>query len=150
MYFISVTRLRLRSVFSFPAFFIANERSVKELIRTAGLVAGKELIDKGMVFWTVTVWRDMESMKAFRNSTPHRKAMQRLPDWCDEGTYVHWQQEDATIPSWQQVHERMLADGKVSKVRQASARHNNKAFPEPQRTHTQRVFKPAATGNVLP
>jgi hypothetical protein len=32
-------------------------------------------------------------MKMFRNGEAHRKAMQKLPFWCDEAAYTHWQQE---------------------------------------------------------
>lgn len=36
MIFISATRLKLKSFIYFPAFFIANEASVKQLISTPG------------------------------------------------------------------------------------------------------------------
>ena len=142
MYFVSVTRLRLRSFIHLLPFFLANERSVKQLLITPGFIAGKELVDKGMVFWTVTLWAADTDMKAFRNSEAHRKAMQKLPTWCSEATYVHWVQEDATLPSWPAVHEKMLTEGKISKVRNPTERHLVKDFPPPQRTKTERPFKP--------
>lgn len=141
MVFISATRLRVRSVIYLPAFMRANNASVKELLKTKGLIAGKELIDKGLTFWTVTLWAADADMKSFRSSDAHRKAMQRLPDWCNEASYVHWQQEDAVVPAWNTIHEKMVTEGKMSKVRNPSARQTEKLFPSPRWSKTERVFK---------
>jgi hypothetical protein len=72
----------------------ANEASVKELKASRGLLKGKELIDKQLTFWTITIWENEESMKGFRGSSSHRIAMQQLPKWCNEASYHHWVQED--------------------------------------------------------
>src|SRR6476661_3948371 len=103
MIFISATRLRVSSLRYLFGFFRANEASVKELVKTKGFLDGKELIDKHLTFWTLTLWDDMENMKRFRNSEAHRKAMQKLPVWCDEAAYVHWLQDNNIIPGWTEV-----------------------------------------------
>src|SRR5689334_22896127 len=108
MYFVSATRLRVRSIFFLIGFMRANEASVKFLLTTPGFAKGKELTDKGLVFWTVTVWKDEAAMKVFRNSPPHRKAMQKLPDWCNEASYTHWVQEEDTIPDWDTIYKKMM------------------------------------------
>lgn len=143
MFFISITRLRLRSLWYLPGFLSSNNQSVKQLLITPGFVAGKELIDKNFVFWTVTVWNADADMKAFRNSPPHRKAMQKLTTWCDEATYMHWLAEEPLIPDWDTIHQKMIAEGKISKVRHPSKDHPGKSFPTIKWTKTERVFKPA-------
>lgn len=143
MFFVSVTRLRVKSFWYLPAFFIANERSVKELIHTAGFAGGKELIDKKLTFWTVTIWKDMEAMKTFRNSEAHRKAMQKLPVWCDEASYTHWTQNDDQMPVWATIHLKMVDEGKLTKVKQPSAQQLSKQFPAPALTKSERVFNVA-------
>jgi hypothetical protein len=143
MFFISITRLSLRSIWYLPGFLSSNNQSVKQLLITPGFVAGKELIDKNFVFWTVTVWNADADMKSFRNSPPHRRAMQRLPTWCDEATYMHWLSEKPQIPAWDTICEKMIAEGKVSKVRHPSKNHTDKNFPPIKWTKTERVFKPA-------
>ena len=65
MPFVSVTRLRVKSMFFLLSFMRANESSVKELKVSKGLLKGKELIDKKLTFWTITLWEDEESMKKF-------------------------------------------------------------------------------------
>jgi len=63
MPFVSVTRLRVKSLFFLIPFMRANEASVKEIKVSKGLLKGKELIDKKLTFWTVTIWENEESMK---------------------------------------------------------------------------------------
>ena len=50
MPFVSVTRLRVKSIFFLIPFMRANEASVKELKAAVGLLKGKELIDKKISF----------------------------------------------------------------------------------------------------
>ena len=143
MYFISATRLRVRSIFFLFGFIRANEASVKVLIKTPGFVAGKELTDKGLTFWTVTIWQDETSMKTFRNSVPHRKAMQALPHWCNEASYTHWIQEEEFIPDWNTIYKKMMVEGKTTRVRKPSARQLEKNYPPPKWKKFERPLKPS-------
>lgn len=99
MPFVSITRLRVKSMFFLLSFMRANESSVKELKVSKGLLKGKELIDKKLTFWTITLWEDEESMKIFRGSSSHRNAMQHLAKWCNEASYHHWVQEENELPT---------------------------------------------------
>jgi len=142
MVFISLTRLKVRSLFFLPAFFRANEAAVKELIKTKGFITGVELIDKGPVFWTITCWNGETDMKSFRNGPAHRKAMQKLPDWCCEATYTHWLQEDVpTTIDWKLMHEKIVQDGKLTKVRKPTQNHPTKEFPVIKWLRLQRPLK---------
>ena len=140
MTFISVTRLRVRSVFTLPKFMLANEASVKELKRINGFLAGKELIDKHLTFWTLTMWKDENAMRLFRNSDPHRKAMQKLPFWCCEASYFHWIQEGEELPSWEVCSQKLLQEGKPTKVRKPSANQQNNSFPSIKWKKIERKF----------
>ncbi len=141
MRFVSVTRLRVKSIFFLIPFMRANEASVKELRNAGGLIKGKELIDKKMTFWTVTLWENEVSMKAFRGSSSHRQAMQRLPDWCDEASYHHWEQDGDELPSWGSISERLFSEGKLSKVRYPSNAQASNQFPPVKWTRTERKLK---------
>jgi heme-degrading monooxygenase HmoA len=141
MIFVSVTRLRVKSMFYLVPFFLANEASVKRLIRTPGFLGGRELIDKHLTFWTATLWETERNMREFRNSSAHREAMQKLPSWCDEASYVHWQQEERSLAPWPELYARMQSDGKLTKVRQPSPQQLSRAYPPIQWTRLGRTFK---------
>ncbi|MEP6926462.1 MAG: hypothetical protein ABI834_02445 [Ginsengibacter sp.] len=143
----SATRLRVKSLLHLPGFIIANETSVKQLKKTEGFLGGKELIDKSLTFWTITLWKDNESMKRFRNSLPHKKAMQKLPFWCNEASYIHWILEGNYLPDWKTIHDKMVLEGKVSKVRNPSKNQLSKNYPEIKWTKLERNFTVAAKNN---
>lgn len=50
------------------------------------------------------------------------KAMPKLLRWCDEASYVHWEQVDETAPTPDVAIERLRREGKLSKVNAPSAR----------------------------
>ena len=141
MYFVSATRLKLRSLFFLPALFRADSAAAKQLVITPGFLKGKQLFDKGLTFWTLTMYADADAMKQFRNSQPHQLAMRKLPDWCSEGTYAHWTQEEDELPDWHTVHEKIVGEGKVTKVRKPSSRQLTKSFPKPQWIKTETKYK---------
>lgn len=141
MPFVSVTRLRVKSIFYLIPFMRANEASVKELKASFGLLEGKELIDKNLTFWTMTIWEDEASMKTFRGSLAHRNAMQKLPNWCNEASYHHWIQEDNGCPTWNKASEKLFKEGKLSKVRNPSKAQAANEFPPIKWTKSERVLK---------
>ncbi len=142
MPFVSITRLKVKSFFYLLPFMRANERSAKQLVKTAGLLQGKELIDKGLTFWTLTLWSDDGQMKAFRNSNAHRQAMQKLPYCCSEASYFHWNQEEFTLPDWTTASEKLIGKGKITKVRNPSPRQITNNFAPIKWTKFERIFSP--------
>ena len=141
MPFISVTRLRVKSIFYLVSFFRANESSVKELKSSEGLIQAKELLDKNLTFWTLTMWEDEHYMKKFRISNAHRTAMQHLPKWCDEASYHHWFQDSFEFESWKIVSEKLFKEGRLSKLRNPSIAQVNNKFHPIKWTKTERVLK---------
>jgi hypothetical protein len=55
-------------------------------------------------------------MKSFMLSGAHRRAMPKLRNWCDEASVVHWTQPDSNLPPWEEAMDRMLREGRTSKV----------------------------------
>ena len=107
MIFVSITRLRLRSFIYLPAFFWHTTKSGKQLVKDSTFNKGKTLLDKGLVFWTMTLWNNEADMRDYRNTDAHKKAMPKLQHWCNEASLVHWQQEKEEFPSWAEAHKRM-------------------------------------------
>jgi hypothetical protein len=122
MPFVSVTRLHLASRWFFPQFLFYSFTSAKQARRSPGFVTGWLSQDAEFGFWTSTVWDSLESMRAFRNSGMHMKVMPKLLRWCDEASFVHWEQPDASAPDMETAFDRLSRDGQLSKVHQPSAR----------------------------
>lgn len=141
MAFISVTRLRLRSRRYLLPFLHATWSIVRQAKRADGFVEGqlarggdpslwRRLVpEKDATFWTLTVWDDEESMRAFRNSDPHGRIMPKLLDWCDEASFVHWEQEDAELPDTAVARRAMFERGELGRVRHPSQSHAEGEIP---------------------
>ena len=84
MPFVSITRLRLRSVRFLPGFARHTLGSIRQVKRAPGFLGGALLPDRAWTFWTMTAWDRRDSMRAIMVGGAHRTAMTRLLDWCDE------------------------------------------------------------------
>ena len=123
MAFVSVTRLQVRSLRYLPQFVYYTLRTKRQLRRSPGFAAGWLGNERVNGFWTATAWSSNDAMRTFRNGPPHLQAMQKLLQWCDEASYVHWDQERAELPDGDAAFRRMRSDGRTSKVLHPSARH---------------------------
>ena len=128
---VSITRLRVRSLRYLPA-FIAYSLGVAHQAKSApGNLAVSLLGELNFAFWTRTLWADERAMRGFMVSGAHRSVMPRLPNWCDEAAVAHWDQESLDPPSWQEVHRRMLQDGRPSPVDHPSEAQRRFEMPPP-------------------
>ena len=143
MTFISVTRLRVRSLGYLPQFVWRTLQSMRQTRRAYGFMGGKLLREAKNTFWTVTAWEDEAAMNAFRISGAHRGAMPRLLNWCDEASVVHWNQETLELPTWLEAHRRMVKEGKLSKVNQPSSAQVANQIAVPQPSRIERTLRPA-------
>jgi quinol monooxygenase YgiN len=129
---ISITRLRVRSLWFLPGFIFYATRSASQARNAPGNLGVGLLRDAKNTFWTKTAWQDEAALRAFMMATPHRRAMGKLAEWCDEASVVHWNQETPDLPGWQEAHRRMIAEGRPSRVRHPSAAHQGLKIPPPQ------------------
>lgn len=123
MAFVSVTRLRVRSIWFLLPFTLATRRSRNQLISAPGFIEGRLTIEFPFAFWTMTSWNSQEEMRRFRNAPPHLEAMRRLPYWCDEASYVHWQQRDTQLPPIDEAYQLLTNQGRTSKVTHPTPAH---------------------------
>ena len=142
MPFISITRLRVRSIRFLPFFVLYTYRSLRPVKTSSGFQSGGLLADRSSTFWTMTAWDNQESMRRFMTTGSHRAAMPRLLDWCDEASVVHWDQAESALPSWKEADERMPASGRASKVRNPSPQHATLTYRTP-RVSTGGAIRPA-------
>jgi hypothetical protein len=90
------------------------------------------LSDAKWAFWTRSAWRDEAAMRAYILSGAHGKAMRAFAEMVDEGCTVHWEQETAQLPTWQDGYKCLQESGHVSRVRYPSPGHATRQFPPPR------------------
>src|SRR4051812_28167891 len=96
----AVTRLHLRSTRFLPEFVWRSWRALSQARRADGCLAAMVRNQPGLVFWTCTVWRDVDAMRAFMKGGAHKSAMPKLLNWCSEASLVHWEEPLGSLPSW--------------------------------------------------
>ena len=128
----SITRLRVHSLFNLPSFLWMTFQTRRQTARAAGFLGGRLLIGDVHTYWTLTAWQDEKAMKAFRGSGPHARAMPKLAEWCDEAAYTHWAAADGALPEWPEAYERLLNEGRLSRVMHPSRDHLARHFPKPR------------------
>lgn len=117
---VATTRLRLRSWRFVPGLLWYALRSRRQARSAPGNLDALALWEANRTFWTCTVWRDEDAMRAFLTAGAHRRAMGHLPEWCDEASVAHWHQDSPDPPDWSEVYRRMQGEGRRSKVRHPS------------------------------
>jgi hypothetical protein len=123
--FISVTRLRIRSIRFLPAFALDPLWTRRQLRKATGLRDVALLADRAWVFWTVTAWDSAAAMRSYMSIGAHKAAMPALLHWCDEASVIHWEQPEATL---------IRAGGRASKVRNPAPHHADLSFAAPRTT----------------
>lgn len=123
MYNVSITRLRVRSIWYMPLFMLHAMRTLMQAQRAEGVHGVETRFEKNNVVWTKTIWTDEAAMKKYRGSGAHQVAMRLLSEICSEAAYARWQQEMAGLPTWEEAHQRILREGTLSKVKHPSPLH---------------------------
>jgi hypothetical protein len=131
MSIVAGTRLRLRSAWHLPAFLWGSIRSMRQARSAPGFVRGRVLLDRDLAAWTLTVWASEATMRDYRNRDPHRAAMAKSGQLCDELVTAHWAQEGDELPGWDVVVARLLAEGRFLKLPSPSPRQVNREVPAP-------------------
>jgi heme-degrading monooxygenase HmoA len=120
---IVVTRLRLKDPAFFDEFFASAVAVVEQAQNSEGNLGADVLAEANNTYWTRTVWQGHDLMDAFVGSEPHLHTMSRIDDWCDEATFVEWEQAAAELPDWQDGYGRLVASGQGPGLTHATEAH---------------------------
>jgi hypothetical protein len=104
-YVVMYTRLPLRRSRWIPGFLRETQRVRRQLATAPGLVGCALRADlRRRRFWTVSVWVDEGSLRAFVAAEPHRSVMGRLREKMGTtGFTLDRASGDALPPSWRDV-----------------------------------------------
>jgi hypothetical protein len=128
---IVVTRLRLKDPALQDEFFGDAVAAIEQAQTSDGNLGANALADANNTWWTLSSWQGRDAMRAFVSSEPHQTIMSRLDHYCDEATFVDWEQPGADLPDWQTSHQRLVADGQVAQLTSPSPANETRAFPAP-------------------
>jgi hypothetical protein len=140
MVFVSLTRLRVRSLRFLLPFLWQVLKTERQAAHSAGFFGGRLMREAKNTFWTMTAWNDEAAMRAYRNSGAHRNVMPKLLEWCDEASVAHWTQESAELPNWQDAYQRLVQEGRLSKVHHPSTAQIANDFPAPRSSRLEKIL----------
>ena len=128
---IVVTRLRLKDPAFFDEFFASAVAVMEQAQKAEGNLGADVLAEANNTYWTRSIWLERDLMSAFVGSEPHLRTMNRIDDWCDEATFVEWEQPSADLPDWQDGYGRLVASGQGPILTDATEAHRTREFPAP-------------------
>ena len=128
---IVVTRLRLRDPALLDEFFTDAVAAIEQAQQADGNLGADALADANNAWWSVSSWQDRGRMQAFVDSQPHLGISGRLDHYCDEATFVDWEQDSPDLPDWQTSHRHLVADGLAAELTYPSDANQTRAFPPP-------------------
>lgn len=107
MFYVSITGMRVNSVFHYPRFAFHAVRSMIQARAAEGNLFADARKIAG-VHHTLTVWTDRSAMLAYLRAGAHRRAMKAFPSL---GTGYAFGFDAAERPDWSVVHALWRAEG---------------------------------------
>lgn len=98
---IVVTRLRLRDPALLDEFFTDAVAAIEQATKSEGNLGADALAEADNAWWSVSAWQERRLMQAYVDSEPHLSIRARLDHYCDEATFVDWEQASSALPDWQ-------------------------------------------------
>jgi len=126
-----VTRLRLRDPALLDEFFTDAVAAIEQAMKSEGNLGADALADANDAWWSVSAWQERRLMRAYVDSEPHLSIRARLDHYCDEATFVDWEQAGSDLPDRQTSWRHLTADGKAAELTYASAANQSRDFPPP-------------------
>ena len=128
---IVVTRLRLKDPGLLDEFFTDAVAAIEQASKAEGNLGADALADANNAWWSVSAWHDRRLMRAFVTKQPHLAISLRMDHYCDEATFVDWEQDSPDLPDWQTSWRHLTADGQVAELTHPSNANQTRAFPPP-------------------
>ena len=128
---IVVTRLRLKDTALLDEFFTDAVAAIEQAQKSDGNLGADALADANNAWWSVSAWTGRDPMQAFVGAQPHLTIQGRLDHYCDEATFVDWEQASPDLPDWQTSWRHLTADGQAAELTHPSPANQTRGFPAP-------------------
>jgi hypothetical protein len=128
---IVVTRLRLNDPALLDEFFIDAVAAIEQAQKSDGNLGVDALADASNAWWSVSAWQERRPMQSYVGSEPHKAIRSKIDHYCDEATFVDWDQDSPDLPDWQTNWRHLVANGLAAELSQPSPAHQTRDFPAP-------------------
>jgi len=79
-------------------------------------------------FWTLSIWKDQDSMRKFVMAEPHATAMKKFEVWAGEGSaFVEWTSSSSSI-DWEEAMRRLTTQISITIKRRTQAIENDMMY----------------------
>ena len=104
-----VSYLPLKHFRAIPKFFLFTFETQRQLRNSKGLIGySLEARPFSRKFWTLSAWRDEQSLRDFVSALPHSRIMRVLAPHMDTTKFVQWSVEPHEIPlDWEAAKSRL-------------------------------------------
>jgi hypothetical protein len=143
---IVVTRLRLKDPALLMSSFTDAVAAIEQAMKSDGNLGTDTLTDANNAWWSVSAWQERRQMQACVGSEPHPGISARLDHFCDEATFVDWEQASADLPDWQTSWRHLTADGKAAELTHPSTANQTRDFPRPSSRLPASPYAASASG----
>jgi len=126
---IVVARLRLRDRALLDELFTDAVAAIGRAMKSDGNLAADALAGADSAWRSVSAWQERHLMQAYLDSEPHLGISARLDHYCDEATFVDWDQDSADLPDRRTSWHHLTADGKAAELTHPSAANQTHDFP---------------------
>ncbi|MCX6350399.1 MAG: hypothetical protein NTX03_00885 [Bacteroidetes bacterium] len=100
---IVATEIHIRGLRQLPAFMNHSKHSLRQALKSEGCVYANMSLRLPLVGYTLTVWETEEDMILYKNSGPHRTAMQHIGALSYRYRTLSWQGD--RIPSMKEARK---------------------------------------------
>ncbi len=120
VYFVSLTRVRLRSPWLVLPWMLHAARAMRSMQTAPGRIVTATRKTRGLAFWCLTVWKSEAAMRAHRGGGAALFDLEQLRYWCDEAASATWTQSSAGLPAWEEAEERLRSSARLHRVEHPS------------------------------
>lgn len=110
-------------------FLMGSLRSAAQARRSPGYRTGALRVERGPVFWTLTVWQDGRQMVAYRDSGAHGSVTPKMSSWGKEAAFAMWQTNATSLPTWEEAHRRLTERAKFATLDSPTPAHSRQELP---------------------
>lgn len=109
MVYVSITGLKLKSLFHSPRFWWLAIRSMRQAMQASGNISASAQTING-IHHTLTVWKDEAAMRTYLVQGAHLQAMKAFRGIATGKTIGFFAE---TPPDWSEVHQIWLERGRI-------------------------------------